>query len=291
MLERDGPVTNPLIALAEGMREAGGEVTEVDMVVKAYEPSVATLTVDMADMMKQARVFHVKEPKLSSPVGFETRPQTIMAFSIRPLEDAWIEHFAAEGQRVLEWAKRLEITDNASARTVAGDLRAIAALGHGVMERSKELMAPIMGVVADMKKDLATIALPLAEADKLGRQKVSAWDTLQRQIAADAREATRLAGESAEAAARVVAAGGQAPDISAITEIEVPAERGPIRPDSGGTVSMVNHYSAEIENEDLIPREWMTPNMQKLNLEARQRKGGKAIPGVRWVNKPSPSVR
>ncbi len=242
-------LANPLIALAEGAKEAGAEVTETVM--------VAT---------------HVK-------------------FMVAVLTDESIRHFAAEAARVLEWAKTLEIVDNASAKLVAGELRAIAILKRGVTDRTKELLAPMTDALKQMKDDLATVAAPLAEADKIGRQKVTDWDKLQRQIKADAEEATRKIAEAAALARKVTDAGGEAPDLSAIEPIEVPEDRGPIRPDSGGTVSMVDHWSAEIEDEDLIPRHWMMPNMQMLNLEARQRKGTRPIPGVKWVNNPTPSVR
>ncbi len=99
------------------------------------------------------------------------------------------------------------------------------------------------------------------------------------------------AAESAAAAGRVTAAGAEAPDISAIQPVDRPADRGPLRPDAGGTVGMVDHWGAEIVDEDLIPREWMQPHLTKINLEARERKGGKVIPGVKWVNNPTPSVR
>ncbi len=146
------PADNPLVALAEGAREAGAEITErwfgppAEAVsgVQEYEPSVTVLTLSMKEMLTQARIFEV-----------EGRPDTIMAFSIRPLEDAQIEHFAKEAQRVLGWAKTLEITDVTSAKTVAGDLRSIAMLRRGVMElmlakspESRELrdFAELMGV-------------------------------------------------------------------------------------------------------------------------------------------------
>lgn len=216
---------------------------------------------------------------------------THTGFMVAVLTDVAIQNFVFEAQRVLKWAKTLEITDNASAKAVAGDLRSIAILKRNVADRTKELLTPIHEAYTQMRADLATVAAPLVEADKIGRQKVTDWDALQRQIKLDAEEAVRLAAESAKAAARVTDAGGEAPDISAIEPVEVPEDRGPIRPDSGGTVSMIDHWSAEITDKHSIPSEYMEPNMQMLNLVARQRKGSDPIPGVKWVNNPTPSVR
>ncbi len=212
-------------------------------------------------------------------------------FMVAVLTDEAIKGFAAEATRVLEWAKTLEITDNTTAKKVAGDLRSIAILKRNVEARKRELLAPLTDALKQMKLDIATIEAPLAEADSISRQKVTEWDAKQRQIQRDADDAIRLAAESAAAAGRVTAAGADAPDISAIQPVDRPADRGPLRPDAGGTVSMIDHWSAEIEDEDAIPRNWMMPNAQKLNLEARQRKGTRPIPGVKWVNNPTPSVR
>ena len=277
------PADNPLVALAEGAREAGAEVTEVTMEAEVFatDPDTVTeITVDMAEMLKQARVFEV-----------DGRAATIMAFSIRPLEDAEIERFAGEAQKVLDWAKTLVITDGTSAKLVAGDLRSIAMLRRGVDLRAKDLITPLANVLKDMKEDLKKVTDPLAEADQIGRMKITRWDAAQRLIKDAAEHATRLAMEAAKAAAKVVDAGGEAPDLSAIQPVDIPELQKRIRPDGGGTVSMVDHWSAEVTDKTLIPSSYMEPNMQLLNLMARQQKGNNPIPGVKWVNNPTPSVR
>ena len=260
-------------------------------VIEAVPGTVTEVTIDMAELMKQARVFHVKEPKIGAPDGYETRPQTLMAFAINITEDAEIERFAGEAQKVLGWAKTLEITGGTSAKLVAGELRSISMLRRGVDLRAKDLIAPLADVLKDMKADLQKVTAPLAEADMIGRTKVTQWDAQQKKIQRDAEEATRLAAQAAEAARKVTDAGGEAPDLSEIEPVDIPADRGPLRPDSGGTVSMIDHWSAEVTDKQSIPSEYMEPNMQMLNMLARQRKGSDPIPGVKWVNNPTPSVR
>ncbi len=286
------PADNPLIALAEGAKEAGVEVTETsfgedDPRILADNPA-GTIRLDE---------FRAVSPEIAAALGIEeagaggTALVTHANFMVAVLTDETIKGLATEAQRVLAWAKTIEISDGTTAKHAADTLRSIALMRRNAATRTKELLAPMTDALKQMKDDLATIAAPLTEADQIARLKITEWDALQRRIKADAEDAVRLAAESAKAAARVTDAGGEAPDLSAIEPVEVPADRGPIRPDSGGTVSMVDHWSAEIEDEDAIPREWMQPNLSKINLEARQRKGGKAIPGIKWVNNPTPSVR
>ncbi len=212
-------------------------------------------------------------------------------FMVAVLTDKAIKSFATEAVRVLAWAKTLEITGGTTAKKVAGDLRSISILRRNVDARKKELLAPLSDALKQMKVDIATIEAPLAEADMIGRTKVTQWDAQQKKIQRDAEEATRLAAQAAEAARKVTDAGGEAPDLSEIPIVDVPADRGPLRPDSGGTVSMVDHWSAEVTDKQSIPGEYMEPNMQMLNMLARQRKGSDPIPGVKWVNNPTPSVR
>ena len=277
------PADNPLVALAEGAREAGAEVTEVTMEAEVFatDPDTVTeVTIDMQTMLKQARVFTV-----------DGRPDTLMAFSIRPLEDAEIERFAGEAQKVLEWAKTLEITDGTSAKLVAGDLRSIAMLRRGVDLRAKDLITPLADVLKDMKEDLKKVTNPLAEADQIGRRKVSDWVRSQEEAKRAVEEANRKAQEAFDAARELRDKGEESPDLSTLELHTVPAAPAMIRPDGGGTVSMVDHWSAEVTDKSQVPSEYMEPNMQMLNLMARQQKGNNPIPGVKWVNNPTPLVR
>ncbi len=283
------PADNPLVALAEGAREAGAQVTETSFTVTKWEGeehvpvpdpgSTAILAAPIAAMLEAGCVFEVSG-----------QTYTLQAFCTLPLADIDMTKYAAEATRVLEWAKSLEIVDNASAKLVAGDLRSIAKLRRDVDQRIAELMARISNARKQMIADLATVSGPIAEANQISRQKVTAWDAKQRQVKADAEEATRKIAEAAALARKVTDAGGVAPDLT-VEPVDIPEDRGPIRPEGGGTISMVDHWSAEVTDKHSIPSEYMEPNMQMLNLKARQCKGSDPIPGVRWVNNPKPSVR
>ncbi len=269
------PADNPP---AEGAREAGVKVTE------------KVLSTDGKVELGPNEAIRMDANGMHFAPMPEGTPGSHAQFMVAVLTDGDIRRYATEAARVLKWAKSLEIVDNASAKLVAGDLRSIANLRRDFAKRKTEILAPLKGALKLMQADIATVEAPIEEADKIGRQKVTDWDAKQRQIKADAELATRKIAEAAELVRKVTDAGGKAPDLTVET-VDIPADRGPIRPDSGGTVSMVDHWSAEVTDKHSIPTMYMEPNMQMLNLVARQQKGNNPLPGVKWVNNPTPSVR
>jgi hypothetical protein len=127
---------------------------------------------------------------------------------------------------------------------------------------------------------------PLQEAVRIIRQKAKEWlqaEKVRRQK--EAKEKQALAHDQARQAQVAEAARLQEqdriPEAQALmaTPLDIPTIKVEDLPKGG--LALVEHWTFEIENEDLIPREFLMPDREYLQKVATAQKGKTNIPGVR----------
>jgi hypothetical protein len=110
----------------------------------------------------------------------------------------------------------------------------------------------------------------LAEAEALMQKQDAPAADLERAL-----DDAIAAGEEADRASAVAAAG--------------PTER--LRGSHGGTAAHIQRWSYEIIDPNQVPREFLMIDHDKLTALARTKKGGAAVPGVRFFSTTTVSVR
>ena len=101
----------------------------------------------------------------------------------------------------------------------------------------------------------------------------------ERKAAEQAREQARLAEEARLAQAQALEAEGKKEQASAILEAPTPVAPVP-QPKKQKLKGLKQTWYAEIVDENLIPREYMEPNMTALNAVARSFKDKCKVPGI-----------
>lgn len=156
------------------------------------------------------------------------------------------------------------------------------------------------------KRIMALFSVPLDRLEKaktaISRAMLS-WDQeqerkrqeLQAKLQREADEKARKEQERLAARAEKAAEKGQADKAEALLEQAaeviaqpVPVIQAPPRPKGQ---AIVDNWKAEIVDIDLVPREYMIPDMVALNKIMKATKGTLKIPGVKAVNEPFISNR
>lgn len=133
-------------------------------------------------------------------------------------------------------------------------------------------------------------AEPIAEARRIAKGKLIAWDDKQKalaeQEAAIARAKAKRDAED-EALARAARAAEFGDDKTAEAIISAPVVVEPVKVAVQPKMETVfqTRWEGVIENASLIPREYLIPDMAKINGVVRSTKGAILIPGVRAVSR------
>lgn len=205
---------------------------------------------------------------------------------------------------LVRYAKELVVNSQLTYDNATTKLREIKA----VSDKVDEVFDPV--VEAGHKAHKAGLAAkamfskPLGEARDLIQQKAGQWFQSEQQRIADERrqlEAKAEADAEAERTAKLQQAEkalnrGEIEKASALldsAEAVKPEQVITVAPRSKSYgVSTRENWSAEVINESLVPREYMTPDLKKLNALARAMKDGNAAPpGVKFVKATGFNVR
>lgn len=198
------------------------------------------------------------------------------------------EQYGVRAQQYLTEAKAFEIDSQLMAEMAADDLKKIKAYAKDVDEKRKSLTKPL----DDVKKGIMDLFRPaveyLEQAEttlKLGLKKyLDEEERKRRELEEAARKVAREQAARLEAEAKAAAAQGQAEQARALEQqaAMVPATvmvSSPAPKMSG--ISSTQVWKFVIENEKLIPREYLMVDEAKIRKVVQALKAEANIPGVR----------
>ena len=204
---------------------------------------------------------------------------------------------------VADQAKALEVTDQRSYDLAADRLLGIADLRREIVAHHEPIKrsahAAWLQVIAAEKKLLE----PVAEAERLYKVKIAAYDAEQRRLAEEARaraeaEARRLAEEQRERdLEQAEAQGADAEEIQAMCDAPLVVEHAPVettfQPARG--VSVASTWKGDVTSLETLVRaivagkaniSLVMANETAINQLARATRGTLQVPGIRFYSQP-----
>lgn len=197
-------------------------------------------------------------------------------------------------------AQALAITDQRSFEAAAEFVKGLVTLRNEIIEdfadSKKKAWDAHRAICAQEAKHLA----PVADAERIVKSKLSAWQQEQLRIQAEAAHQARIEANRRAEEERLAAAveaeeqGASEVEVQAVLEmpVVVPLVRPmPSQPKVQG-VSMVDTYGAEVTDvkalcksiaEGITPVHFVSPNMTAINQQARAMRESFNVPGCRVV--------
>lgn len=194
---------------------------------------------------------------------------------------------------VPEQAKQITITDNESYERAAGILKSIKTLRNRIAEAFDPIIKKANEAVKEARASKERYEKPLSDAEAHIKPLMAKYLTekeKQRKI----EEAHKRAEAQAQAEEKRIQQAiklEQSGNIAAAERaLDAPVVSPPVvekstAPKVAG-VSMRDNWKARIVDEQLIPREFLMPNMVQINQYAKAMKKDGVIPGVEIYNEP-----
>jgi len=200
---------------------------------------------------------------------------------ISPNKDETVVALLNQVTGILEWAKKRTITNIDDIKDATNDLSLISKLKKAVEEKRQEYTSPLNDHIKAINGAFKLLTEPLAEADKITRQKVLTYNA---EIEQQRQEAKAIEQEKLELAQReAILKGGEITiDLSAIEVPEATPDR--VRAEAGMTSKMMVR-KWEIVNFCEIPDEYKTIDGGKVTKLVKAGIG--AIPGIRIWEEPT----
>ena len=189
---------------------------------------------------------------------------------------------------VLNYAKALIVNGREPATQATNDLAIIKTLGEELDKSRRELVDPLNAQVKTVNDAFRTLRAPLDEATTLLKGKLSDYDIAQRQAKARADEALRAHQAAQEAAAALEQTTGELTEVPEAKPMPSGTPLGNVYGATGDT-HWREVWHCEVEDESLIPRDFMVPS-RKLLLAAMSA-GRREIPGLKIWSTNEPIVR
>jgi len=207
------------------------------------------------------------------------------ALALRAGEDIEVHGYFEEARGLLKFAKERVIVAIGDAKAATDDLSIIAKLKKTMEAKRKEYLSPLKEQVDAINETYKTLMEPVLEADKITRDKVLAYQQEQARIRAEQEEINRKRMEAAEAEMKLKGELSESVNL-----VEVIPEAKKVSTDMGST-GMVSHWTYEIVDESVIPREYLVVDTAMLTAIAKKHHDSKPVAGVRFYNNPIIAVR
>ena len=207
-----------------------------------------------------------------------TTEATTALINIAPERDEVIIKLQYEATSLKTYADALVITSNDQLIPATNDLSLIAKLKKAIEERRKDWVNPIRASLDAVNGVFKTLIEPLEEADRTTRAKIMAFRQEQerKRREVEAIEAEKLALAKREAELK----GGEI--TIDLTPIEKPEALPAHVFTDLGTMGTVKIKKWEVENLELVPREYLIIDATKIGKVVRA--GIPSIPGIRiWT--------
>lgn len=224
----------------------------------------------------------------------EQAPAELLPATAQPLTlDAVKPKFQPYLIRVREMAdeaKAVEVSDDNSLKyavSLGGDAKKIA---KAIETQRKKIIQEPSDFVKAVNNFCKLFTEQLAQAEAVLKKKISDYQYQQELERRKREEAARKAAkelqekldrEAAEANKKAQAENPEAKPIMApvVQEPIVPKESNVTRTETGTAAYQRKTWKAEVTDENLVPREYLVPDIKKINEAVRM--GARIIPGVR----------
>ena len=203
-----------------------------------------------------------------------TSGQQTALINIKPDRDIAYVSLVNEVSRLREYATKIVIASKGDVELATADLSIMANLKKAIEEKRQEYVKPINTHLQEINATFKAVSEPLAEADKIYRQKVTAFYAEEERRVNEAKEIARM---EAEAAARKAALEGKpAPEPA---KIETPAPISDKAKTDVGDSSMMTVRKWEVIDFSKVPDELKVIDAGKVTKLVKAGIG--AIAGIR----------
>lgn len=175
--------------------------------------------------------------------------------------DAFIAEVRTDAEKALEFIRAVQIQKAADREFAANALKEVAARHDMIDAKRKKWVEPLKAVTSDIDATFRPVTKLLKEAIDVLKTKIGAWDVEQ------AYERERLLRETSEALKR-----GEADQA-----LLAYAEAGEIQQAGGSKIV----WTGEVVDPAAIPREYLCPDVAKLEALTRAAGADPGIPGWR----------
>ncbi len=252
----------------------------------------------------------VEEPPADPPAGAETEvtpagsqhallhqqgiafeetevPVNRALIHIDPESDPRVVALYQEALHLQELAEAREIITNDDLKPATEDLAAIAHLMKALTERKAEFVTPVRRYLGAFQDAFKTLFAPIEAADRITRDKMKTFRADQQRKIDEAAQldADKLAVAQREAALH------QGEITVDLTPVEAPPAVPQRVHTEIGTAGQRDNWKYEVVDFALLPNEYKMPDASLLNATAKRHHDQKEVPGVRFYNEPTTTMR
>lgn len=198
---------------------------------------------------------------------------------VTKLPEGEIERHVEYGKEAIAFATEMPVE-------TAQDMEAASGMREAIKSRSQAIMGlldPFIKQAHALHKSYTSrrsqIIAPLEEAQKILDRKMVAWQESEDKRIAE-KQRIRDEEEKLRAAEKAESDGNDAL-AEAIIDGQLPVTAPPVEKTKTSGVSFAQVWTYEIEDESLIPREYLIPDIKAIGAVARAQKDRCRIPGVR----------
>lgn len=201
---------------------------------------------------------------------------------VKPQTDNQLMAFYNEAVSLRQYAEARVILTNDDLKPANDDLIIIRKVKKAMEEKRKEYLRPFQDHVKETNEAYKALMEPIEQADKITADKMLAFDAEQKRKIreAEAIETEKLALARREAELK----GGEITvDLTPVEKPEAVPDR--IKTEMGSSGQRGN-WKWEIQDINLVPREYLMINAGMLTPIVKASKGKLSIPGIRIYNEP-----
>lgn len=205
---------------------------------------------------------------------------------VDPQTDTEVMNFYLEALRLQAYAESRVILTLEDSKLATADLTLIARVQKGMETKRKEYLQPFNDHVKETNEVYRTLMMPIVQADRITRDKLTAYMREQERIRREQEEINRLRIEAAQREA-TMNNGEISEPVNLVEVVSAPKK---VNTDMG-SAGQRDNWTYTITDFSLLPDDYKLPNISALNAFAKSTKGTRAVPGVRIFNDPIIVVR
>ena len=183
---------------------------------------------------------------------------------VQPQVDAEVIKLQEEGNHLLEMANAMVISNNDHVTSAGSDLNKLSELKKALEKLRKEYLNPLQLHVKAINAVFVTVSAPINEADGVVRSKVLAYQREQMALRLEEERINRMKQETEEAEARL-----QNRPVEEVQKRELSPEALRRVVTDDGAVGQRKIWKFKIDDESLIPREYLMVDMVKIGKMIR----------------------
>ena len=221
--------------------------------------------------------------------GVEIKVVTVDKLAgFRPGEDLEVRGHYAEAVTLLQYAEDRVIDTMDDNKAANDDLSIITKIRKAMDAKKKGYLGPLKQESDAIRDTYNYLMGPVLEADKITRGKMADWNAKQKRIRAEQEEINRLRMEAARKEAELSGTGELTESVNLVGVIPEPT--GKVSTELG-TSGMTSHWTYEVVDFALVPDAYKIIDSPQLTTIARSHHDKKPIPGVRFYDEPSITMR